>query len=89
MSDDARVKSASPLGAALHRHGVGRHFQEVTAGIEVWPIGCKRGARAALHEEMGREALAAKKYLTAGEHLQRAGVYYHFAKFMFVNDVRR
>ena len=36
---------------------------------------------------MGREALAQKKLLSAGEHLQRAGVYYHFAKFLFVHDL--
>jgi 2,6-dihydroxypseudooxynicotine hydrolase len=36
---------------------------------------------------MGREALARGKTLSAGEHLQRAGVYYHFAKFVFVVDV--
>jgi 2,6-dihydroxypseudooxynicotine hydrolase len=35
---------------------------------------------------MGREALANKKFLSAGEHLQRAGVYYHFGKFLFVQD---
>ena len=36
---------------------------------------------------MGREALAAKKLISAGEHLQRAGVYYHFGKFLFVHDL--
>src|SRR5258707_8994345 len=36
---------------------------------------------------MGRAALARGKLLSAGEHLQRAGVYYHFAKFLFVRDV--
>jgi dipeptidyl aminopeptidase/acylaminoacyl peptidase len=36
---------------------------------------------------MGREALAKKKFMSAGEHLQRAGVYYHFAKFLFVHDL--
>ncbi len=36
---------------------------------------------------MGREALANKKFLSAGEHLQRAGVYYHFGKFLFVQDL--
>ena len=36
---------------------------------------------------MGREALANKKFISAGEHLQRAGVYYHFGKFLFVHDV--
>jgi 2,6-dihydroxypseudooxynicotine hydrolase len=32
-------------------------------------------------------ALAKKHFLTAGECLQRAGVYYHFASFLFVNDI--
>jgi 2,6-dihydroxypseudooxynicotine hydrolase len=36
---------------------------------------------------MGREALARKQHVSAGEHLQRAGVYYHFAKFLFVHDL--
>jgi 2,6-dihydroxypseudooxynicotine hydrolase len=40
-----------------------------------------------MHEQMGREQLAAKYLLTAGEALQRAGVYYHFASFLFVHDV--
>jgi len=40
-----------------------------------------------VHEALGREALARGKALSAGEHLQRAGVYYHFAKFLFVHDL--
>jgi 2,6-dihydroxypseudooxynicotine hydrolase len=36
---------------------------------------------------MGRQALASGRLLSAGEHLQRAGVYYHFAKFLFVHDL--
>ena len=36
---------------------------------------------------MGREALANRKFISAGEHLQRAGVYYHFGKFLFVQDL--
>jgi 2,6-dihydroxypseudooxynicotine hydrolase len=43
-------------------------------------------ARGAHHEQLGREALAGKHFLTAGECLQRAGVYYHFASFLFVQD---
>jgi hypothetical protein len=63
-------------------------FEEVTASLESWNDWCRAwSARAAIHEQMGRTALAAKKYLSAGEHLQRAGVYYHFAKFLFVHDV--
>ena len=43
----------------------------------------------AVHETIGRQALAAGKLLSAGEHLQRAGVYYHFGKFLFVHDLER
>jgi 2,6-dihydroxypseudooxynicotine hydrolase len=63
-------------------------FEEVTAGIVNWNDWCGAwAARAARHEAMGREALANRKFISAGEHLQRAGVYYHFGKFLFVHDV--
>ena len=63
-------------------------FEEVTASIATWDDWCRAWSeRAAQHEAMGREALAAKKFISAGEHLQRAGVYYHFGKFLFVHDV--
>jgi len=55
-------------------------FQDVTASIASWDDWCRAwSARAAVHEAVGRAALAHGKYLSAGEHLQRAGVYYHFA----------
>jgi 2,6-dihydroxypseudooxynicotine hydrolase len=48
---------------------------------------CKAwSVRAAHHEQLGRAALAQKYFLTAGECPQRAGVYYHFASFLFVQD---
>jgi len=63
-------------------------FQDVTASIASWDDWCRAwSARAAVHEAVGRAALAHGKYLSAGEHLQRAGVYYHFAKFLFVHDL--
>ena len=63
-------------------------FEEVTASITSWDEWCGAwSARAALHEGLGREALAHGNLLTAGEHLQRAGVYYHFGKFLFVHDL--
>ena len=62
-------------------------FQEVTAGIMRWEEWCAAWcARAAVHENLAREALAAGFRLSAGEHFNRAGVCYHFAKFLFVND---
>jgi 2,6-dihydroxypseudooxynicotine hydrolase len=63
-------------------------FEEVTAGVATWNDWCGAWSnRAAQHEAMGREALANRKFISAGEHLQRAGVYYHFGKFLFVHDV--
>src|SRR5579871_205459 len=62
-------------------------FQEITAAITSWDDWCRAwSARAAIHEAMGRAAHARGKHLSAGEHLQRASVYYHFAKFLFVHD---
>jgi len=63
-------------------------FQEVTASIERWEDWCAAwSARAAIHETMGRKALDDGYELSAGEHLTTAGVCYHFAKFLFVNDI--
>lgn len=65
-------------------------FQEVTRGIARWEDWCSAwSARAAVHEKLGRDALAEGHCLTAGEHLSRAGLYYHFAKFLFVHDLKQ
>jgi 2,6-dihydroxypseudooxynicotine hydrolase len=63
-------------------------FEEVTAGISLWDEWCVAwSARAAIHEELGRKALAEGFRLSAGEHLMRAAICYHFGKFMFVHDL--
>ncbi len=63
-------------------------FQEVTEGIARWPDWCAAwSARAAIHDQLGDDAFAAGNRLSAGEHWTRAGVCYHFAKFVFVEDV--
>ena len=60
-------------------------FEEVTASIERWEDWCKAwSARAKIHEDLGRDSLEKGNRLTAGEHLVRAAMYYHFAKFVFV-----
>ncbi|HWE21044.1 MAG TPA: alpha/beta fold hydrolase [Hyphomicrobiaceae bacterium] len=90
MTEDARVKSAlSHWAARFVANGVAlTDFEEVVGGIAKWDDWCRAWSdRAAVHEAMGREALAAGKLLSAGEHLQRAGVYYHFGKFLFVHDI--
>ena len=87
---DARVKSAiSHWAPRFVANGVAlTDFEEVTASIASWDEWCGAWSkRAAIHEGMGREALAARKFLSAGEHLNRAAVYYHFGKFLFVHDL--
>jgi len=62
-------------------------FEEVTRGLERWDDWCRAwSARAAVHEGLGREALAGGYRFSAGEHLTRAAVFYHFSKFVFVAD---
>ena len=86
---DARVASAiSHWAPRFVSNGVLlADFEEVTASIERWEDWCAAWcARAAVHESLGREALQQGCRLTAGEHLVRAAIYYHFAKFVFVID---
>ncbi len=86
---DPRVKSATGHWAArfVANGVVLTDFEEVTASLTAWEDWCSAwSARAAVHEDLGRKALTGGHLLSAGEHLQRAGVYYHFAKFLFVHD---
>jgi len=63
-------------------------FQEVTAGLEHWSDWCRAwSVRAAVHEALGEAVFAQGNKLSAGEHWNRAAVCYHFAKFVFVEDV--
>lgn len=63
-------------------------FQEVTAGLEHWPDWCAAWSkRAAVHETRGDAVFAQGHTLSAGEHWNRAAVCYHFAKFVFVEDL--
>jgi 2,6-dihydroxypseudooxynicotine hydrolase len=90
MSKDPRVESAmSHWAPRFVSNGVLlTDFQEVTQGVERWEDWCAAWCtRAAVHEGLGRESLAGGYKLSACEHLSRAAVYYHFAKFVFVNDV--
>ncbi|MBI2316183.1 MAG: prolyl oligopeptidase family serine peptidase [Betaproteobacteria bacterium] len=62
-------------------------FMDVSGSIERWEDWCKAwSVRAAIHEEMGRAALAARKYVSAAEHLCRAAATYHFGAYVFVHD---
>jgi dipeptidyl aminopeptidase/acylaminoacyl peptidase len=89
MARDSRVASAiSHWAPRFVSNGVLlADFEDVTGSLERWEDWCKAwSARAAVHEVLGRESLKEGYKLTASEHLIRAGIYYHFAKFVFVQD---
>lgn len=63
-------------------------FLEVTQSLDRWEDWCSAWSqRAAVHEGLGRQALAESFTYSAGQHLTRAAVCYHFGKFLFVNDL--
>ena len=65
-------------------------FERITSGLERWTDWCAAwSAVAAEHEQLGRDALTADRAKSAGAHLSRAAVYYHFAKFLFVDDLQQ
>jgi len=77
MSSDPRLKAAvAHWGPRFVANGVVlTDFEEVTSSIASYDEWCGAWSkRAAHHEQLGREALAKKRLLTAGECLQRAGV---------------
>jgi 2,6-dihydroxypseudooxynicotine hydrolase len=86
---DERVASAvSHWGPRFTVNGVtAADFERVVSGLEDWADWCAAWvARGSDHEALGREALAEGRTRSAGEHLARAAVYFHFAKFVFVED---
>jgi pimeloyl-ACP methyl ester carboxylesterase len=63
-------------------------FERITQGLDDWAGWCAAWSSVASeHEELGRDALAGERFLSAGQHLSRAAIYYHFAKFVFVEDL--
>jgi 2,6-dihydroxypseudooxynicotine hydrolase len=90
VSSDPRLDAAiAHWGPRFVANGVVlTDFEEVTNSLKSYDDWCRAWSkRAAHHEQLGREALTRGHTLTAGECLQRAGVYYHFAAFLFVHDV--
>jgi len=86
---DARVSSAIAHWAPrfISNGVLLADFEEVTGSLERWEDWCAAwSARAAVHEALGRDCLKDRFRLSAGEHLVRAAIYYHFAKFVFVQD---
>jgi 2,6-dihydroxypseudooxynicotine hydrolase len=89
MTSDPRLQAAlAHWGARFVANGVAlTDFEDVTRPLKSYDEWCAAWSRkAAVHEQLGRDALTKSKHLTAGEMFQRAGVYYHFAAFLFVHD---
>ena len=87
---DGRVASAiDHWGPRFTANGVeAADFSSVTAAIGDWDGWCAAWCEAgAEHERLGRVALGDGRTRSAGGHLAQAAVYYHFAKFMFVQDI--
>jgi 2,6-dihydroxypseudooxynicotine hydrolase len=87
---DAQLQSALAHWAPrLIANGVPlSDFQDVTGSLGAWSDWCAAWvARGEVHERLGDEALAAGFRLSAGEHWTRAALCYHFAKFVFVDDL--
>ena len=63
-------------------------MQQLLGRIEHWSDWCREWcAVAAAHERAGHEALAQRRFVTAGQALGRASAYYHFAGFRFYDDM--
>ena len=63
-------------------------YDRVTATVTDWSQWL--GAWSAIgevHESLGRDALDEGRCHSAGGHLSQAAVYYHFAKFLWTDDV--
>ncbi|HUY60481.1 MAG TPA: YqiA/YcfP family alpha/beta fold hydrolase [Candidatus Dormibacteraeota bacterium] len=87
---DERVRSAIAHWAPRFiANGVDpSDFARVTQSIDRWEDWCRAWCAAAeVYEELGRAALAEGRHRSAGAQLARAAVYYHFAKFLFVQEL--
>lgn len=88
MADELVASAIAHWGPRFTTNGVTvADFHRVTDRVERWQDWCSAwSAVGAEHEQLGREALAEGLTRSAGEHLARAAVYHHFAKFVFVVD---
>lgn len=89
---DERVRSAlEHWGPRFTVNGVDpSDFKAVTGSLESWSEWCAAWSRAAEeHEALGVAALGSGRERSAGIHFAQASVYYHFAKFVFVEDLEQ
>jgi 2,6-dihydroxypseudooxynicotine hydrolase len=92
MAKDSRVASAiSHWAPRFVSNGVLlADFEEVTGALERWEDWCEAWSkRAEMHGRLGQAAFKDGYKLTASEHFIRAAIYFHFAKFVFVQDPKQ
>ncbi len=88
---DPRIEHANNFISRFTVNGVAASdFHDVVGGLTRWEEWCGAWSkRAAVHETLGRAALDRKQFVSAAEHLSRAAVTYHFAKYLFVQDIEQ
>ena len=87
---DERIRTAiSHWAPRFTTNGVAiGDFQRIISGLERWEDWCSAWSVAgAEHETLGLEALGEGRHRSAGVHLSQAAAYFHFAKFVFVDDM--
>ena len=91
MVSDPRLHHAANWVSRFCVNGVAvSDFNDVLGSLASWDDWCGAWSeRARVHEALGREALALRQFVSAGEHLSRAAVTYHFAKYLFVQDMNQ
>ncbi|MFQ5880519.1 MAG: alpha/beta hydrolase, partial [Dehalococcoidia bacterium] len=63
-------------------------FVSTTERIQAWDQWCAEWSRSArVHEEIAEAAEAAGSRITARDAYREAALCYHYAKFLFVNDM--
>jgi hypothetical protein len=87
--DDRLTAAISHWGPRFTTNGVAvADFERVTGALESWDDWCAAWSAVGFeHEELAREAAADGRRRSAGQHYAQAAVYYHFAKFLFVQDL--
>ncbi|MBX9841798.1 MAG: esterase FrsA [Xanthobacteraceae bacterium] len=88
---DPRIKHAVNWLSRFTVNGVAASdFHDVLNSLERWEDWCRAwSARAGVHEDLGRQALAESCFVSAADHLTRAAASYHFAKYLFVEDMQQ
>lgn len=87
--DEYVASARSHWGPRFTANGVlAADFERVLDGLESWDDWCAAWSEAAaIHEDLGTEALEQGRLRSAGSHFSTAAVTYHFAKFVFVRDL--